>query len=462
MGEPNFLVPVALVAFLLAVAACFSLLEPRRAVLSTLLGGWLFLPHFDGRFRFSYLTTKAMFVPAAVLLGSVLFDSGSWRRFRPRLADLPMLILCLEPFATALSNDLGAKEGAAATLETLMSWGAPYLLARVYLGRRRGLEEFAVALAGAALLYVPLCLWEVRMSPQLHFALYGFRSWSFDQAYRLGGFRPSVFMQHGLAVGMFMSLGTLVAYWLWRTRSRGEVAGIPAGWAVAALVVTTVLCKSTGAIVLLAVGIAVLESAVRFRTAALVVALAALPPAYCAARITGWIPQVVIESAAAIEPDRAGSIQFRIENEQRLVQKAMIRPWLGWGRFGRSFLYDEDGRSLGAIVDSLWIIALGITGITGLVAIGAVLALPPLAFLRSFPGRRWGDPRLAPAAALAVGVLLWAVDDLLNAMIAPVFPAIAGALVSAVLATREPRARRQALKPAVGGSVNLGSPPTAQ
>ena len=57
----------------------------------------------------------------------------------------------------------------------------------------------------------------------------------------------------------------------------------------------------------------------------------------------------------------------RFENEQLLIKRAKIRPWLGWGRFGRSFVYDEDGRMV-TIVDSMWIIAFGFTGLVGLLA----------------------------------------------------------------------------------------------
>ena len=56
------------------------------------------------------------------------------------------------------------------------------------------------------LIYVPLCLFEVRMSPQLHNMVYGFAQHSFGQTVRGGGWRPMVFMQHGLAVGLFMSV----------------------------------------------------------------------------------------------------------------------------------------------------------------------------------------------------------------------------------------------------------------
>ena len=50
------------------------------------------------------------------------------------------------------------------------------------------------------LLYVPLCLFEIRMSPQLHKLVYGFHQHIFAQTFRFEGWRPTVFLQHGLAV----------------------------------------------------------------------------------------------------------------------------------------------------------------------------------------------------------------------------------------------------------------------
>lgn len=453
VGEPNSIVQLTLVAFLLAVALAFSLLPPRRAVLWTVLGGWLFLPHFDGNHRFLFLHSKFVFLPAAVLMGSAVFDARRWLGLRPKLLDLPMVALCVSPFFTALDNSLGMKEALAATLGNLLGWGGPYLLGRLYLGDLGALRELARAQVAAALAYVPFCLWEIRMSPQLHVSLYGFRSWSFDQSLRFGGFRPSVFMQHGLAVGMWMAMGTLVSYWLVRTRSPSSIAGIPGPVVLATLLVTTVLCRSTAAIALLACGVALLELTDRLRTGVLVLAVGLLPAAYCTARMSGWTGAPVVDwSRHVVGEDRAASLQFRLDNEAVLAKKALLRPWLGWGRFGRSFIYDENGRSLGAVPDGLWIIFLGMSGLVGLSALGLVLATPPLLVLRTYPGRAWADPRLAPTAALVVTLLLWAVDGVLNAMVTPVVPMVAGALVSVVLLARATRNRPRGATPPLGES----------
>ena len=38
------------------------------------------------------------------------------------------------------------------------------------------------------------------ISPQLHFMTYGFYQHEFTQVVRMGGYRPMVFLQHGIAV----------------------------------------------------------------------------------------------------------------------------------------------------------------------------------------------------------------------------------------------------------------------
>ena len=56
----------------------------------------------------------------------------------------------------------------------------------------------------AGLLYSILIMFEIRMSPQLHKWVYGFFPHSWGQQVRYGGFRPVVFLGHGLWVAIFL------------------------------------------------------------------------------------------------------------------------------------------------------------------------------------------------------------------------------------------------------------------
>jgi hypothetical protein len=450
---------VVLIGFPPIVFGLFTLLGPKRGMLASLVGGWLFLPAYSSWLDVPLLRSKGMFVPGVVLIISLVLDSGRWRRLRFRLLDLPITGLVAVAFLTSISNDLGAYDGLSAATEMGFVWGAPYLLGRLYLGEPRGLRDLAKALILGAIIYVPLCLWEVRMSPQLHRMAYGFvPSGIFLHNVRFGGYRPTVFMTTGLMVGTFMATGTMVAFWLWRTRALRFLLGVPMAGISAILLVTTVLVKSVAALILMLVGYLALEVARRLRTPALALALLAIPPAFCAARLAGWDGEAVVRlSGEAIDADRAQSVEFRIRNENLLLEKAQERPWLGWGRWGRARVFDDSGRDV-TITDSLWVITLGTFGFLGLLAQWLSLAMPTVAFLWLFPARLWGDPRLAMAALLAVALMVWIVDNLLNAMVTPIFPVIAGALVSFDAVTRTARARRPRFVPLEVVGRKAGSP----
>lgn len=436
--------PIALLVFVVCTFTAFATRGPRTGGLLAFFGGWMFLPVFEKVLNFHLFSAKSLFVPAVILAAALVFDPARWLRVRPRLVDVPILVCTLVPFATSLSNGLGAYDGFRTALDLFVSWGIPYVFARLYLTRRSDLLELATLFATSALVYAPLCLWEVRMSPQLHYTVYGFQAFSFDQAVRFGGYRPAVFMSHGLMLALFMACGALAAYWLWRTRTVDRILGIRAGWAVALLLATNVLCKSIGALALLAAGIAVLEGSSRLRTSILIVVLSLAPAAYATARVAGWTgTSVTTWIAENVSADRARSLAFRMKNEDLLIARALDRSWLGWGGWNRSRVFDEEGYDL-TITDGLWVITLGTRGLIGLLSLALVLALPALLLVRAFPPRTWDRAGIAPVAAVAVIPLLFAFDSVFNAMVSPLYPLACGAVTSFLRAYEAARRREPA------------------
>lgn len=443
-------VHLALIGWIPVVLVLFALMRPRRAVISAFLIAWLFLPVAGYAMPALPDYTKITATSYGVLLGVLLFDAGRLLQFRPSWIDLPAVVWCLVPLASSISNGLGIYDGASGVMDLTTRWGVPYFIGRLYFSDLEGLRELAVGIFISGLVYVPLCLFEMRMSPQLHPMFYGFHPRGNFNVYRFGGYRPRVFMESGLALGMWMTAASLIGVWLWQTGAMRRLRQVPMSLLVPVLLVTTVLCKATGALVLLFGGLAVLFLTKWVRSPVFLAGLIAVPIGYIAVRSTSnWSGRVLIDAAALVSEERARSLQGRLENEDILAEKAWQRPVVGWGGWGRSRVYDEKGKDI-STTDGIWIIAFGEHGLVGLVSIYALMLLPAVLLVWRVPAAQWAWPSFAPLVGLAVLLALVAVDQLLNGMPNPVFFLCAGG-VSGVAA----RLRRRSIVLAVRQASRL-------
>jgi len=345
-----------------------------------------------------------------------------------------MAVWCLCPLASSLSNKLGAYDGVCGIVGQFLNWGVPYLCGRVYFSDRAGLRELALGFFIGGLIYVPFCIWEVRMSPQLHYGLYGFRVDRFWNTRRLGGFRPEVFMGEGIALGVWMMAASFAGVWLWAAGVVRRIWGIPVSWLALALVTTTVLCRAVGALVLLVLGACAFLITKRFRTSVPLVCLLAIPPVHIALRSSGtWSGDALVAIVSdVVSKSRAASLATRLKQETILVEKAWQRPLFGWGAWARNRVRDERGRSVCA-TDGFWIIVFGQKGLVGLVAAVSSLLLPALLLLWRCPVRLWTRAALAPAGCLATVTVLFMIDQLMNGMHNPFFWVASGAVCGATL-----------------------------
>ena len=407
----------------------FTRFEPRQAAIIAFLGAWMFLPMAKYPIPGMPDYTKMSATCFGIFFAALLFDSTRLGTLKFGWPDAPMLAWCLCPLFSSLANGLGLYDGIASVIQQSAKWGLPYLVGRMYFGSLAGLRQYAVGMFAGGLVYAPLCLYESRMSPQLHHMFYGFTQSAFDQSFRYGGWRPMVFMEHGLMVGMWMASASLLGLWLYRSGALGQLRGYSMRWLVPALTVTAVMCRSTGAIALYLMGAAALLATQKTKNGIVILCLLCLPVGYLATRSTGlWSGNNLVEFIAKnLNEDRAASIDYRFKNENILSEKALRQPVFGWGGWGRARVYDEEGRDV-SVTDGLWIIVFGQYGLVGLAALTAVVLLPVFRLLRLHPARTWGAPEVAPAAALGVLLILYMIDNLLNAMINPVFMVAAGGL----------------------------------
>lgn len=423
------MIPITLFGWPVVVVILFATIKPRVAALTAYLGAWLFLPM--AAYKFAGLPGYGKMEAASygALLGVLLFDSKRLSQVRFHWLDVPIVVWCLSPMATSILNGLGAYDGVSSVFGQVVSWGVPYLIGRLYFIDLEGLRTLAIGIVIGGLIYLPLCLFEIRMSPRLHIWVYGYHQHSWVQTHRLGGWRPTVFMQHGLAVAMWMTTASIAALWLWWSGTMRKLWNVPMPYIVASLFATTVLCKSAGAIGLLAMGTGALATVRNMRTGVVVWCLLLAPVLYMGVRgLRVWDGSHLLEAVASLAPDKQGSLRYRMEAEDMLSEHALRRPVFGWGGHSRNRPAAMGHEVDNVATDGFWIIALGQRGIVGLTALTAIILLPATLVFRHIPVSAWLQPTIAPGVALALCLVLFMIDSLFNAMMNPVYVLTAGAL----------------------------------
>lgn len=303
----------------------------------------------------------------------------------------------------------------------------PFLMARQYLSTETGLRELLLALMLAGLAYTIPSLIEIRLSPQTNVWIYGFFQHSFEQMMRSGGFRPIVFLPHGLWLAFFMMSSVLAASALARAAQGGERLRL----AVAALYLfwVLVLCKSLASLAYGLAFVPVIALAPLRWQIRIALTLALIAIVYPMLRNLGLVPtDAILAQAEAISAERAQSLQYRFDNERVLLERAAEKPWFGWGGWGRNLIRHVETGQILSIPDGRWIITFGAFGWVGYIAEMGLLAAPLVMLAQEV--RRNGDigisPFVAPISLLLAATMM---DMLLNATLIPFTWICAGAVL---------------------------------
>ena len=434
----NVLVPLALFGWIPFTVFAYAVLSPRRAFLTSMVLGWLFLPVATYELPGFVDYTKDVAVPFSVLIGMLVFDSDRLARGAFHRYDLPIAVWCLCPMATSIWNELGFYDGLSGVLDRAFIYYLPYVLGRIYLASFAGLRELAVAWVLGALVYTPLCVWEIRMSPQLHVQLYGYfaHEGGFAQVFRYGGWRPMVFQHHGLMLGLFMAMGAFLAFALWITKAKRDLFGIPMSLCFLVLAAVNVLIKSTGAAGLLAGGVVALATIRWWRISLPYWAVVLVPLVYVVLRAPGWWDgaNVVQLVDSVLGPDRAHSLSYRLEAEGLLAGKAMEQPIFGWGEHDRGRVAWDKSPDGMVVPDGLWIQAFNVNGIVGITSLLLAFLLPAWLLGRKLAPRQQLRTELGLITALSMLTALFMIDSLMNAMLVPMYFAALGGVAGYLVA----------------------------
>lgn len=459
IGVGNVIALLALVGWPIVVVIMFKRFPIERALIWSILGAYMFLPQHSA---FNLPGMPALDKNSIPALTSLAMFAGIYNRFpsvipKSFMGKVLLAMFVVSPSITVLTNLepvlFGQDSFGSLTVidgNALQNWGLPglraydsisalaqqlfmllpFFLAREVLRTEAAIRELLMALVIGAAIYTLPMLWEARMSPQLHTRLYGFFQHDFAQAIRSGGFRPFVFMPHGLWVAFFVFMCTMAA----AARLRmADAKGRPL--AIFCFVCTLgllVVAKSWGPLLFATAFVPlVLFFTPRFQTFVAVM-LVALVLGYPILRGSGIVPtEQIITSLEDVNAERAQSLEYRFNNEDRILEHAEDKPLFGWGGWGRFMVYDSStGRSL-TVVDGQWVIIIGHYGWLGFLAMFGLLALPIISVWRY--GRNPNTPSIPlPVSALTLILAVNMVDLLPNATLVPLTWLIAGALLGFV------------------------------
>jgi hypothetical protein len=473
---------VALFAWVPIILLIFRRVPVRVALLINFVGGWAVLPtaHYvdDGNpfpyqilgtsLESNYFITKATILGLTGIVGVYFFDRSAFKRFRLTVWDLAMGMWLIAPTLSAIANPDNLVEGLIGQAYQLLAWGSPYLIGRLYFTDTQSLRLAAKAFVIAGLAYIPFCIFEIFRGPQIYAFLYGYEPFRWTGAKRFIGYRPVVLLENGNQLGIWMATAALIAVWLWRRKTADNILGIPILVVAVALLVVTILCQSTGAIILLLALIPFVFVDPRHlsRTVTVVLVLAIL--AFAALRIANIfsIRDLVAENPTAhavagyLKSIGKDSLGWRLAQDERHIETALYQPILGYGMWNWWSIDEGAQRPW-----SLWLLVFGMYGGVGLVSLEALLLIPALRAVW-FPLARSDIGYTNMRHTLSAAVLISAIDSLLNAaIILPLLLVIGGMTIWSTTDTEVEveyaRSRASAGTPGWRGSQNPRKRPAA-
>lgn len=422
---------------------------PVKGLISTVIGGFLLLPWLSVQIANGLPPVSREGVIALSALAAVLACAPvAVARYRFHWLDGVVLGTFVVWGVTNLVNPIGVQQAMLDWWYFAMFAMIPYGLGRCVLRQPSALVSLAVGIVAGTLLMSPFVLYEMRMSPTLHAAIYGNPGNTVDM-FRYGGWRPKVFQPAGLGMAIWLAASGVVAFGLLLSKSVGTVWRIPMRIVAIVCLLFGLLGRGGGAITLMVGGLGVIAVAFWLKKPR----LAFLVPA----AVVAYLVTAFTDAAVPIRPlmlsvgelfwgeGAGGSLRVRVENEAFLVAAGMQTPWLGSGGWGSFRLNETLAQEMGlrqVLTDGMWTIVFGQRGLLGLLGLYAMLLLPGLLAVNAAVRARMSVRSVMIVVGLSLFCWLYSADLLLNAFATPVLGLVAGALTSFSISVRSMSAGR--------------------
>ncbi len=406
--------------------------NPLDGAVWVFLAATLFLPERTNiDFPLVPALSKHQFASILSLLTLYRRDPAIFRRCPPfRGVEAIMLLFFVGAVAQVPANEdpvvweawpdpivlppMSYKESVSNILARAITYWMPFYLGRLVMQNTQQFRQVLKHLVVAGFIYSFLSFIEQVMSPQLHIWIYGFHQHDFGQTRRMGGWRPTIFMVHGLNTAMFMLTVANAAVTLARIKEKA-LKYAPKSLAIYQSI-HVLLMKSTGVIIYGFVTLPIAAVSKPRAQMSVCWAFAAICALYPWSKVQDFFPREEIEQfiTAKFDAERAESMFTRFANDDMLSDRGHERFWFGWGGYGRMEVFNVWGKQI-TIPDAEWIALFGSTGLCGLVSFFAISLVPIFGASRAMTKLKDPTDRIL-IAALAVMSVTYSIDMLLNSM----------------------------------------------
>ncbi|WP_151669208.1 hypothetical protein [Nitrincola schmidtii] len=360
---------ISIVSWPLIMFLLFKVFSIQKAVLLSMIGSYLFLPA-SFEINFTGLPALNKNTVTTIMLCLILFFKKEGIGFNEldKKTFFVFLLFLLSPFITASLNSehymhlpgVTLYDGLAQSVSAFLII-VPFLVGARYFNTFTSQKMLFTFLIVACLVYIPFMLFELRMSPQIHRIVYGYFPHSFIQQVRFDGYRPVVFLGHGLLVAMFVAV-SLIAL-LTAIRAKVNIIGSKQLYIFFLMSIMLILTKTYGAL-LLFIFAATCIYLFKFRNISIIsMCILVLYISYPLMSANKIFPHETVTSMVAkVSSERAQSLEFRFFHENQLLAHANEKPIFGWSSWGRNRVYDPETFQDLSVTDGRWIITLGIRG----------------------------------------------------------------------------------------------------
>lgn len=468
LANPNAIAYLMLLGYPLVVLILLLRLRRDLAVILSLLIGALFLPELTSINPPALPSYSKRLAPTlAIIVFCIFLDRNSDFSVNPgwlpqgAFSRMLILLFIFSPTLTSFTNPdplfygprfipgMGFYE-IGAIINQRLSIILTFLVARRYLYSDESHALILKCMIALMLFYSLFILLEVRISPQLHYWIYGFYPFNFMQMIRESGFRPSVFFLHGLWLSTFVAFSVMAALAIWRSAREPMWRMIGAGASVW-LTIVLFLCKSLGPVMLAVVFAPIVRILGERLQSLLVVLFASVALLYPTLRSADLVPIDSIHAIASqVSERRAQSFMGRMRNEALLLEHVAEKRLLGWGLWGRHRVYDEISGKDVTLTDGAWIIEFAKFGWVGYLTMFGMLTYPLFLAARNRIRVGLGEPTMALCLIMCMSLM----DLMLNAFLVP----FQWMLVGAILGRIERGAPQAVIEPSRPASSSSSRP----